>query len=66
VNALKKKPGATKYSDRHTIGLITYTAKIVARIFGLSFERKIEDVFGENHLGFRTGKGSGCTVGILR
>jgi hypothetical protein len=37
VKGLTKKPRATKHSDRHTVSLITYTVKIVARILGLSF-----------------------------
>jgi len=56
VIALKKKPRATKCSYRHTISWIIGTVKIVARILGLSFERKNEDVLGENQSGFRRGK----------
>jgi hypothetical protein len=55
-DCLKKKPRDTKWSDRHTINWITNTVKIVARILGLGFERKTEDVFGENQSGFRRGK----------
>jgi hypothetical protein len=46
--------------------LVIYTVKKVARILGLSFERKIEGVFGENHLGFRRGKGASDTMEMLR
>jgi hypothetical protein len=66
VIALKKKPRATKYSDRHTISLITYSVKIAARTLGLSFEGKIEGVFGENNLGFRRGKGASDAMEMLR
>jgi len=65
-DCLKKKPRATKCSDRHTISWITNTVKIVATILGLSFERKTEDVFGENQYGFRRGKGASDTIGMLR
>jgi hypothetical protein len=65
-DCLKNKPRATKCSDRHTISWITNTVKRVERILGLSFERKTEDVFGENHSGFRRGKGASDTIGMLR
>ena len=64
--AIKKKPRATKCSDRHTISWLANTVKIVSRILGLSFERKTENVFGENHSGFRRGKGVSDTTGMLR
>jgi hypothetical protein len=32
MNALKKNPKATKYSDHHTVSLIAYIAKTAARI----------------------------------
>jgi len=56
--ALKKKPQATKCSDYHTISLIAYTAKIVAKILRRRIENKIEDVLGEDQFGFRRGKGT--------
>jgi hypothetical protein len=65
-DCLKNKPRATKCSDRHTINWITNAVKRVERILGLSFERKTEDVFGENHSGFRRGKGASDTIGMLR
>jgi hypothetical protein len=65
-NCLKYKPRTTKCSDRHTISWITNTVKRVERKFGLSFERKTEDVFGENHSGFRRGKGTSDKIGMLR
>ena len=65
-DCLKKKPRATKCSDRHTISWITNTVKIVAKILGLSFERQTEDVFGENQSGFRRGKGASDPIGMLR
>jgi hypothetical protein len=57
ISALRKKPEATKCIDHRTISLIAYTPKIVARILRRGIERKIEDVFGEDHFGFRRGKG---------
>jgi len=51
--ALKKKPQATKCSDHRTIRLIAHTAKIVAKILRRRIEKKIEDVLGEDHFGFR-------------
>ena len=64
--ALKKKPQATKCSDRRTISLIEYTAKIVAKILRRRIERKIEDVLGEDQFGFRRGKGTRDATGMLR
>jgi hypothetical protein len=64
--ALKKKPQATKYSDHRTISFIAHTAKIVAKILRRRIERKIEDVLGEDHFGFRRGKGTGDATGVLR
>ena len=56
--ALKKEPKAAKYIDHHTIKLIAHTAKTVAVIHGRGFERKIEDILGDQ-FGFRSGKGNG-------
>jgi len=64
--ALKRKPQATKYSDHCTISLITHTAKIVAKILRRRSERKIEDVLGEDHFGFRRGKETRVAIGMLR
>jgi len=63
VIALKKKPQATKCSDHRTINLIAHTAKIVAKILRRRFERKIEDVLGEDQFGFRRGKGLEMQLG---
>jgi hypothetical protein len=63
--ALKQQPKATKISDHRTISLITHTAKIVARILRRRTERKIEDVLREDEFGFRRGKGTTDTVGML-
>jgi len=41
------------------------TAKTVGGIFGRRFERKIEDILGEDQFGFRRGKGSGDAVLML-
>jgi len=46
--ALKKKPQATKCSDRCTISLIAHAAKIVAKILRRRIEKKIEDVLRED------------------
>ena len=48
--ALEKEPAATKFSDHHTIILITNTAKIVARILRRMIEREIENVLGKDQL----------------
>jgi hypothetical protein len=61
--ALKKKPQATKCSDRRTISLIAYTAKIVAKILRRRNERKIENVLGEDQFGFKRGKELGMQLG---
>jgi hypothetical protein len=53
--ALKKKPKATKCSDHHTVSFIANTAKIIASLVRVRFERKIEDVLGEDQFGFRRG-----------
>jgi hypothetical protein len=66
VTALKKKAKATKCKDRHTISWITNTVKTVAKILGLGFERKIEEVLGENQSRFRRRKGASDTNGMLR
>jgi hypothetical protein len=46
--ALKNKPKSTKCSDHRTVSLISYTAKIVARMLRRRIERKIEDALGED------------------
>jgi len=63
--ALKKKPQATKCSDHRTISLIAYSAKIAAKTLR-RIEKKIEDVLGEDHLGFRRVKGTRDAIGMLR
>jgi len=64
--ALKKKPQATRHSDQRTINLIAHSAKIVAKILRRRFEKKIEDVLGEDVFGFRRGKGTKNATGMLR
>ena len=59
---LKKKPQATKCSDHRTISLIAHTAKQLRR----RIEKKIEDVLGQDHFGFRRGKGTRDAIGMLR
>jgi len=63
--ALKKKPQATKCSVHRTISLIAHAAKIVAKILRRRIEKKIEDVLGDQ-FGFRRGKGTRDTIGMLR
>ena len=48
------------------ISLIAHTAKIIAKILRRRIERKIEDVFGEDNLGFRRGKGTRDAIGLMR
>jgi hypothetical protein len=66
MNVLKKKPQATKCSNHHTISLISYTAKIVAKILKREIEKKIEDVLRVDQFGFRIGKGTRDATGMLR
>jgi hypothetical protein len=63
--ALRKKPKATKYSNHLTVGLVAHRAKMAARI-PRRMERKIENVLGEDQLGFRGGKGPRDAIGMLR
>jgi hypothetical protein len=48
------------------ISLIAHTAQIVVRILRRRIERKIEAVCGENHFGFRRGKGTRDAILVLR
>jgi hypothetical protein len=66
MSALKKKTQATKYSDHHTLSLISHTGKIIAKILRRRIERKIEDVLGEDQFGFRRGKGNRDAIGMMR
>ena len=43
-----------------------YAAKIIAKIFRRKFEKKIEDVLGEDQFGFRRGKGTRNAIGNMR
>jgi len=43
--------------------LSAHTAKIVAKILRRRFEKKIEDVLGEDQFGFRRGKELGMQLG---
>ena len=64
--ALKKKTKATKCSDCRTISLIAHTAKIIAKILRGRIEKKMEDVLGEDHFGFRRRKGTRYPIGMMR
>ena len=44
----------------------THTAKTVAKILRRRIEKKIEDVLGEDQFGFRRGKRTRGTTGMLR
>jgi retron-type reverse transcriptase len=59
--ALKKKPQPMKRSYYRTISLIAHRAKILRRI-----EKKIEDLFGEDTFGFRTGKLTRDAIAMVR
>jgi hypothetical protein len=61
-NYLKEKATSYICSDLRTISLIAHTAKI----FRGRVERKIEDVLGEDKLGFRSGKLTRDAIGIMR
>jgi hypothetical protein len=60
--ALKKKSKATKCRDHCTVSLIAHTAKTVAETFRSRISRKIEDVLGEDHFGFRKEKKLGTQL----
>ena len=64
--ALKKKPQATKCSNHRTISLIANTVKILSKTLRRRIEKKIENVLGENQFGFRRGKGTRDSIGMLR
>jgi hypothetical protein len=64
--SLKKKPKAAKWSDHRTISLIAHSAKIVARTLRRRIKRKTEDALGDDQFGFRRGKGTRDTNGMLR
>jgi len=63
--ALKKKPQVAKCSDHRTISLTAHTAKIVAKILR-RIEKNIEDILGKDQFGFRRGKGTRDTNGMMR
>ena len=64
--AVKKKPQVTKCGNHRTISLIAHTAKIIEKVLRRRIERKIEDVLAEDQFGFRRGKGTRDTIGMLR
>lgn len=64
--AVKNKPKATKCSCHLTVSLVAHRAKIVARIPRRRIERKIENVLGEDQLGFIEVKGPRDATGMLR
>jgi len=66
IIALKKKTQTTKCSDHRTISLISHPAKIIAKILRRRIGRKIEDILGEDQLGFRRGKGNRDAIGMMR
>ena len=64
--ALPKKNQAKKCSNHRTISLISHTGKIVARILSKILESKIEEVIEGDQFGFRKGKGTRDTIGLMR
>ena len=64
--ALKKKTQTTKWSENRTIGLISHTARIIAKILRRRIEWKIEGVLGEYQFGFRRGKRTRDAIGMMR
>jgi len=64
--ASEKKLQITKCSDHRTISRVALTSKIEAKILRRRIERKIEDVLGEDQIGFRRGKGTKDAIGMLR
>jgi hypothetical protein len=65
MNALKKKPNATKCTNHHTVSLFTHTAKTLERKLK-RIERTFEDVLGEDQFGFRCSEGTRDAIGMLR
>jgi hypothetical protein len=45
--------------------IIAHTAKMLAGTLRSGIQRKIEDVLGEDQFGFRKGKGTRDTIGML-
>ena len=43
-----------------------YDISVFAKILRRRIERKIEDVLGEDHFGFRRGKGTMDAIGMMR
>jgi hypothetical protein len=64
--ALKKKPKAIKCTDHLTISLIAHAVKVVASVIRGRYEKKIEDVLGEDQFGFTKGRETGDAIGMLR
>jgi hypothetical protein len=64
--ASKKKPQATKCSGHRTISLIAHTSNMVAKILRRRIEKEIEEVLGEDQLGFRRGKRTRDAIVMLR
>jgi hypothetical protein len=48
-----KEAKARKCTDHRTISLTAHAAKVVASVIRRRSEKKIEDVLGELHFGFR-------------
>jgi hypothetical protein len=64
--ALKKKPIARKCTDHHTISLTAHAVKVVVSVIRRRSEKEIEDVFVEDHFGFRKGKGTRDATEMLK
>jgi hypothetical protein len=62
--AFKNEPETTKCNNL-TTSLNAHTAKRVAAILS-RIDKKIEDILGEDHFGFRKGKGPRDEIGMLR
>jgi hypothetical protein len=48
------------------ISLVAHIAKIIAKILKRRIEKKIEDILGEDQFGFKRGKGTRDTIGMMR
>jgi hypothetical protein len=55
-----------KCSYHRAVSLIAHTAKIVVRILRRRTERKIAVALGNDQFGFRRGKETRNTIGILK
>ena len=64
--ALPKKNQAQKCGYHRSISLFSHTGKIIVRILSKRLESKIEEVIEIDHFGFRKGKATRDSTGLMR